>query len=369
MFFSRGVRLAPCLTAALLLITVTPAQTGCRAQTVQTGAASARQDHVAASTARRDWDTHRDWIHFTTCILGDTAVTDSMKALLSSGLGPQTQDRYGRTALHAAVLLGQVELARFLLSKGAPIDARDREGRTPLMVSASAGGIDPFRGFATVSPWGLLWLKPVCDLRETGEASAALEGFVSWHGHVVGQRPVLRLLLEAGADVSLKDPEGRSVLDHAARGGPSGLDRLLPAKAYEGEQGRCDLGLARAPEVRGLRLGMTLREAASRLRPSSLAGPEWCGRQALEFDWADDLLGQRAPLPKELSGVRRIRLGFLDGRLAYFRVTYDARDARTPASSSARLSQTRWGCPGGGVRWTARRRGSSHIQSGATGSW
>jgi hypothetical protein len=327
MLFSRGVRLAPCLTAALLLSAATPAQTGRRAQPVQTGATSAWQADTPASAARREWDAHRDWVHFTTRILGDTAITDSLKALLSSGLSPQTQDRYGRTALHAAILLGQGELARFLLSKGADINARDREGRTPLMVSASAGGIDPFRGFATVSPWGLLWIKPVCDLKEPAEASPALEGFVSWHGHVVGQRPVLRLLLEAGADVSLKDPECRSVLDHAARGGPSGLDRLLPAKAYEGEQGRCDLGLSRSPDVRGLRLGMTLGEVVARLRPSSLAEPEWCGRQALEFDWADDLLGQRAPLPNELSGVRRIRLGFLDGRLAYFRVTYDARDA------------------------------------------
>lgn len=32
-------------------------------------------------------------------------------------------------------------------------------------------------------------------------------------------------------------------------------------KTYGGGQSRCDLGLARSPEVHGLRLGMTLREA------------------------------------------------------------------------------------------------------------
>jgi hypothetical protein len=195
------------------------------------------------------------------------------------------------------------------------------------MVSASAGGYDHFRGFATLSPWGRIWAEPVCDLEAPLERHGAVPGFESWHGQVAAQRHVLRLLLEAGADLSLKDSEGLDVLDHAARGGPSGLDRLLPVKAAAGEESRCDLGLTRAPEVRGLRLGMSLREAASRFHPPRVAEAEWCGRQMLEFDWGDDLLGQPAPRPDDLAGVRRIRLGFLDGKLAYFRVTYDPREA------------------------------------------
>lgn len=196
-----------------------------------------------------------------------------------------------------------------------------------MMISASAGGFDHFRGFATLSPWGRLWTEPVCDLGGAGERSASVRGYESWHGQVVAQRPMMRLLLESGADVNLKDSKGRDALDHAAGGGPTSLDRLLPAEAFGDEQTRCDLGLARSPEVRGLRLGMTLREAASLFRPPRVDEAEWCGRQMLEFDWGDDLLGQPAPRPKELAGVRRIRLGFLDGRLAYFRVTYDPRES------------------------------------------
>jgi hypothetical protein len=105
----------------------------------------------------------------------------------------------------------------------------------------------------------------------------------------------MRFLLEAGADTSLKDTEGLDVLDHAAKAGPTGLDRLLLVKAPSGEQTRCDLGVARSPEVRGLRLGMPLREAASRFNPPRVAEAEWCGRQTLESDWRDDLLGQAAP--------------------------------------------------------------------------
>lgn len=115
-----------------------------------------------ASTARREWDAKRDWLRFTTGVLGDATIKDEIKELLASGVQPETQDRYGRTALHAAAMLGQVELARFLISKGADINVRDREGRTPLMVSASVGGFDHFQGFAATAPWELSWTERLC---------------------------------------------------------------------------------------------------------------------------------------------------------------------------------------------------------------
>ena len=236
---SPRVRLALLLACALMPI-IAQAQPGRRVPAKQPKESPHQVDTLPAAT-RREWDSCRDWIHFTTRVLGDTAVIDSMKALLASGLDPNTQDKYGRTSMHAAVLLGQLELARYLLSKGADINARDGDGRTPLMVSASAGGFDTFRGLATVSPWGLIWTEPVCDLEQPEERSGpVVRGLDAWHNMVVAERPMMRLLLEAGADVSLKDTKGRDALDHAAVGGPSGLDRLLPVKAVGGEQSRCD---------------------------------------------------------------------------------------------------------------------------------
>jgi hypothetical protein len=344
-----GVRLALLLACALMPIAA-QAQAMHRVPAKQSKESPRQADALSAS-ARREWDERRDWFHFTTRVLSDAAVTDSMKALLASDLSPNTLDKYGRTALHAAALLGQLDLARYLLSKGADVNARDSDGRTPLMISASAGGFDPFPGLATVSPWGLVWTEPVCDLDRQGERSSlVVRGLDTWHNMVVAERPMMRLLLEAGADLSLKDSKGRDALDHATMGDPSGLDRLLSAKTATGEQSRCDLNLARTPEVRGLRLGMTLREATSRFKPSSsLPDAEWCGRQTLEFDWSDDLLGQPAPRPEAFEGVRLIRLGFLDGRLAYFRVTYDQRAAPlTPEQFRSTLTSS-LARPGGGT--------------------
>jgi hypothetical protein len=299
---------------------------------------------MSASPARREWDAKRDWLRFTTGVLGDATIKDDIKELLASGIKPETQDRYGRAALHAAAMLGQVELARFLLSKGADINVRDREGRIPLMISASVGGFDHFQGFATTAPWELSWTERLCGAEPPESLKGAVRMLEDWYGMAVAQRPMLRLFLDSGADTAVKDDEGRDALDHAALGGLTDFDRLILGSTKADKTFACELGPAQPPEVRGIRLGMGLRDVATHLHPYRVSEPDSCGRQTLEFDWADDLLGQPAPRPREFSGGRRLRLGFLDGRLAYFRVTYNGQAApmrlgqfRATLSSSLKL--------------------------------
>jgi ankyrin repeat protein len=344
MCFNYKVCLAFLLLCVLWPNVTALGQTGRGAATGQRSSLPTREAAASASAARREWDAKRDWLRFTTGLLGDTTIKDNIKELLASGMKPETWDRYGRTALHAAVMLGQVELARFLLSKGADINVRDREGRTPLMVSASVGGFDLFQGFATTAPWELSWTERLCGAESPESLKGNLRMLEDWYSMVVAQRPMLRLLLDSGADINVKDNEGRDAFDHAALGGPTDFDRLIIGSAKANKTTACELSMSQAPEVRGIRLGMNLKGAAARLHPSSVSEPDSCGRQTLEFDWADDLLGQTAPRPQEFSGVRRLRLGFLDGRLAYFRVTYDGEAApmrldqfRATISSSLKL--------------------------------
>jgi hypothetical protein len=279
-----------------------------------------------------------------------------MKELLASGLNPDTRDRFGRTALHAAALLAQSDLARYLLSRGAAVNSTDSEGRTPLMLSASLGGMN-FFGPATTSPWELPWTEPVCDL-DLPEASAGMvHGLDDWHAAAAAQASMLRLLLDAGADPNLKDFQGHDALDHAALAGPTGLDRLLVGKAGADEQSRCGLDLARSPEVRGLRLGTSLREAVARFHPAEVPEAQWCEHQMLEFDFSADFLGQPTAVPRGMEGVRRLRLGFLDGGLAYFRVTYYGESAPLkPDEFRQRLSESlhlagRWRKAGAEQLW------------------
>jgi hypothetical protein len=350
MLFSRGVCLALYLTYALPLSIITFGQAGHHVPMSRSQDGSAQQTDALASSVRQEWDANRDWLRFTTGILGDTAITDDMKALLASGAAPGTQDRFGRTALHAAAMLGQVELARFLLARGADINARDREGRTPLMIAASAGGFDLFTGFAPTSPWEFFWTEPLCQPEPSEVRDRRVKPLRDWYSMVAAEEPMLKLLLDARANVAATDSAGRDAFDHAALGGPTGFARMLRVKVNEGEQPHCDITPAQSPEVRGLRLGMGLREIAARFRAAAMPEADSCGRQTLQLDWAADLLGQPAPRPPELKDVLRIGLGFLDGRLAYFRVTYMAplkpAEFRSTLSAALRLPGT-WRRAGG----------------------
>ena len=101
--------------------------------------------------ALRAWESNPDWRQYVSAVIGDTAVKDELKVLLDAGLGMNARDRRGRTALHMAATLGQVELARYLVARGADINATDAEGRTPLMNATSLGVFDSFK--VMTSPW------------------------------------------------------------------------------------------------------------------------------------------------------------------------------------------------------------------------
>lgn len=287
---------------------------------------------VKTSSARRSWDEKLSWYAFTAEVSGgESPVLDSLTQLLDSGVSPNTKDRHGNTALHAAAAGGAAGVVRYLLGRGADVNGRDKLGRTPLMITASLGGGAPF-GNADLPVWGMLWTEPMCD----SEGSPAVLRFarqaMNWYETARRHRETLLLLLASGADVNAVDGEGRGALDFAARSGLTDFDDLIRRTDKVTGQLTCALKREDAPALRGFRLGMTLAEALNRFRSLPLPERNSCGRRSLNFSVWDESVPSLAKAFEEFDGVRGLRLSFLDDRLAYVRVTYErGAGGRTPS--------------------------------------
>jgi len=301
------------------------------------------------------WESSPDWMRYVSPVIGDTAVKGELKALLDSGLGVNTQDRSGRTALHLAAMLGQVELARYLVARGADINATDAEGRTPLMIATSLGGFDSFKGMT--SPWERFWTEPLCRPEADRTATGKGEEVMQWYAMWQAERPMALFLLGAGADVKVMTREGRTALDYAAMSGLTDFDELIKRTGQLRKESECALKLSDAPALRGFKLEMSLREVTARFHRFTMPETDSCGRLNLDFNEARRALSGLAINPRELAGISRLRLTFVDERLAYIRVTY-ARESSlsNPQEFRAALSASlslpgKWRVAGGGDNW------------------
>jgi ankyrin repeat protein len=308
-----------------------------------------------ANPALRAWESSPDWMRYVSAIIGDTAVKGELKALLDSGLGVNTQDRSGRTALHMAAALGQVELARYLIARGADINATDAEGRTPLMIATSFGGFDSFKGMT--SPWESFWTEPLCRPEADRTANRHNEEVMQWYAMWQAERPMALLLLGAGADINAVTREGRTALDYAAMSGLTDFYELIRRTGRVRNESECALKLTESPALRGFKLGMRLREVTARFHRFTMPEKDSCGRLNLDFNEARRALSGLALNPRELAGISRLRLTFVDERLAYIRVTY-ARESSlsNPQEFRAALSASlslpgKWRVTGGGDNW------------------
>lgn len=234
-------------------------------------------------SSHRSWDEKFSWYAFTAEVSGgESPILDSLARLLDSGVSPNTKDRYGNTALHAAATGGAAGVVRYLLERGADVNGRDKLGRTPLMITASLGDVAPFVN-ADLPVWGMLWTEPMCESEGSPAALSFSRQALDWYESAGRHRETLLLLLSAGADVNAVDGEGRGPLDYAARGGLTGFDDLIRRAGKVANQPTCDLGTARSPALRGFRLGMTSGEALARFKALSLPVKNSCGRVSLSF--------------------------------------------------------------------------------------
>jgi len=139
---------------------------------------------------------------------------DAAAGLLARGAKVDSADQNGRTPLRWAAFRGHTDVMQLLLDRGAKVDAQDRWGSSVLMAAARRGRLEAVRV--------LLRRKANVNLKSQSGETALI--------HCVGsaQAPAIaRLLLEHGADISVRDLNGYTAADLAAIIGQTELVTLL----------------------------------------------------------------------------------------------------------------------------------------------
>ena len=137
---------------------------------------------------------------------------DEVAALLARGIDPNTVDPQGNPALVVAARSGFEPTVDVLLRGGAKVNARNQFGDSAVMVAALGGYVSIVRKL----------LARGADFDHGG-----------WNALTYAATNVVRLLLDAGADVNAKGPNGTTALMMAVRGGHADTVELLLAKGAD----------------------------------------------------------------------------------------------------------------------------------------
>jgi uncharacterized protein len=174
-----------------------------------------------------------------------------VRKLLSGGARIDARDQRGRSALLAATQRNQIDVARFLIQEGADVNAKDFIQDTPFLYAAAEGRIEILK----------MTLAAGADVKDTNRYRGTALIPAAHHGHVEAVKlllatpinkdhvnnlgwtalleavilgdggpahtEIVRLLVGAGANVSVADRDGVTPLAHAKRAGFSGIVRIL----------------------------------------------------------------------------------------------------------------------------------------------
>ena len=181
---------------------------------------------------------------------GELAV---VKKILADKVRIDARDQRGRSALLAATQRNRVEVARFLIQEGADVNAKDFIQDTPYLYAAAEGRVEILK----------MTLAAGADLKDTNRYRGTGLIPAAHHGHVEAVRlllatavdkdhvnnlgwtalleavilgdgggahtEIVRLLVEAGANVNIADRDGVTPLAHAKKSRYSEMVRILSA--------------------------------------------------------------------------------------------------------------------------------------------
>jgi ankyrin repeat protein len=179
---------------------------------------------------------------------GDVA---GVQRALAGGAAIETRDGDRRTALMLATRADHVEVARHLIEAGADVNAKDSIQDSPYLYAAAEGRLEILRltlqhgaDLRSVNRYGGTGLIPAAHhghvetVREMLTTSvdidhvnnlgwtALLEAVILGNGGRA-HTEIVRLLVDAGANVSIADRSGVTPLQHARRSGYRDIVRVL----------------------------------------------------------------------------------------------------------------------------------------------
>ena len=174
---------------------------------VQHGTPAEVQEAIdrGANVNQRDWNNGATPIVFAA---QDNADPEVLEVLVLAGAKLDSRDSRGETPLFDAARSNpNAEVTSFLLKAGARVEDRDKLGRTPLIEAARRNP----------NPEVIMTLlKAGAKVNETDNEKMTP---LMWAAND-GNSGVIRTLLDAGADETLRSIDGKTAIDYARRGIP-----------------------------------------------------------------------------------------------------------------------------------------------------
>lgn len=140
--------------------------------------------------------------------------------LIEKGADIHKKDKFDAAPIHMAVVTGQTEIVKKLVAKGADITARTLSGKVPIQLAFEGEYTDIIGLFLDR---GIPINGPINDLGRTLLHKAA----------IMGKANVVNLLIAKGADINVKDKQGKTSLDLAELCDHKAAADLLTAKGAE----------------------------------------------------------------------------------------------------------------------------------------
>ena len=145
------------------------------------------------------------------------------QVFIDAGADIETKDENGRSPLLRASVSGELNVVKMLVEAGADVLVTGNKGRTCLLLAAFFGHTETVRYLVGLEGLQGVKLNHKCD----GDSSALLDAVHENHADVV------KVLIDAGADIETRDKHSRTPLMYACKNGSQPIVKMLVAAGAE----------------------------------------------------------------------------------------------------------------------------------------